>query len=454
MKNLSEMKYLQVLVIFCISVFYAHSQPLQKYQGKLQNGFTDAGDVTYTYRPDEKTKDHIRQGSFRYTAKARNDQWRFNHSITGSYSSNLKDGLWTYKINQKDFQLQKPRLYTTGAITLEATYSKGMPDGRWRFESSLKSRAGEKKDDKWVWNRHDSLETVIVEMNFKSGLISGPFYAKNDKLWEVSGTFDKNGFFDGEWMWRFPDSSIVITWNEGLEVKMLTTDRDGNILHLEQNDHVVGVIKDYQNLSREGSTSVKDFPFSIDIVSLLRNPDYILTALLMATVYHQHYTLPQQITGDKAVFYDQQSYTIRFNIKGMNKIVTKNRISSTQVQHYSRMDAILTRMEAQMAYIYQMKRDDKLNKQAGDAIKLMEYNIALARRYSCTGETMKLFMDLQEGISKAGISCAYLSVSMDSFPDFKTKEEALQFFVTKISDLEKSNQTHYTNIRKNMVNKQ
>jgi hypothetical protein len=446
------MKNFAIVLFLGFYISISSAQPLEKYQGKLQNGFTDAGDVTYTYRTDPKTKEHLKQGNFRYTVKARDDQWRFNHTVAGAYANNLKEGLWSYKVNQKDYRLQDPKRYTTGNIQIDVNYSGGLPDGRWRYEATLKSREGEKKQDKWIWGKTDSAQTVIVELQFSKGVITGPFYAKNELWFTVRGSFDAAGFFDGEWVWQFPDSTVAITWDKGLEVKTMVTDPEGNVLHLEEHLAAASVIREYQTLASAGNTGVKDFPFSLDTISLLSNTRYQLTELLHATIYHPKYTLPEQIGGDKAIYYDRQTYRMRFNIKGMYVINMKNRISGTQVQHYSRMEAIISRMEAQLAFIYQMRRDGKLKKQAADAIRLMEHNLTLARRYGCTGETLKLYLNHNDGLQKATTSCAYLTASMDQFPPFRSKDDALQFIVNKTSDLEKENQEHYTNIRKNLVN--
>lgn len=447
------MRLIFCLIIFLISPPFIFAQPLQKHQGKLQNGFTDAGDVTYTYRNDPKTREQIKQGTFRYTVKAKEDQSRFNHYITGSYSNNLKDGLWSYKINQKDFRLQDPVLYTTGTVSLDAYYQNGIPHGRWRYEAALKERTGEKKQDKWIYGRYDSVKTVVTELNFVNGLITGPFYAKVHKEYEVKGSFDEFGFFHGEWVWSYPDSIITFTWNHGLEERIEIHDGAGNILHLEQNTHSVGIIREYQELTLKRSDKVKDFPFSLDTISLLSNARYHLTELLQNTIYHPQYFLYKQIEGDKTVFFDRQTYRMRHNIKGMYVIKPKNRISGMQVQYYSRIEVLVKRMETQMAYIYQMRRDGKLQRQAADAIRLMEFNISQARRYACTGETMKLYLGLKEGLDAATTSCAYLANTNISLPEFKTKEAALQHFAEKISALEKENHTHYNNIRKNMVQK-
>lgn len=445
------MKHILLFFFFTLSVGYIAGQPLQKYQGKLQNGFTDAGEVTYSYKVDEKTREHIRQGTFRYAVKAKDDAHRFNHSITGSYANNLKDGLWSIKINQKDYRLQDPARYTTGTITMEGMYALGLPNGAWRYESLLKSRTGEKKQDKWTWGKHDSLQTVIVELNFTSGLITGPFYAKNDRAYEVRGSFDTQGFFDGEWTWRYPDSTIVVTWDHGIEVKMLVTDPEGNTLHLVQQTEAARTIRALQSIIEQGGNPGGAFPFSLDTVSLLANQKLALPELLQQTLYHQQYFLYRQIEGDKGVYFDKQNYRMKFNIKGMYVVKPINRISGTQVQHYSRIESLITRMEAQMAYIYQMKRDGKLKKQAGDAIRLMEYNLTKARRYACTGETIKLYLSLDEGITRSESNCSYLPASLGTLPVFKTKDEALQYFATKVAEIEKENQIHYTNIRKNLI---
>lgn len=444
------LKYLLLNFVFLSSLFL-NAQPLLKHQGKLQNGFTDAGDVTYTYRMDDKTREHIKHGTFRYTVKAREDQSRFNHYITGSFIDNLKDGTWSYKINQKDFRLQDRRLYTTGTVSLDASYTKGVPNGKWRYETALRNREGEKKQDRWTWGRYDTVRTVIVELNFTNGIITGPFYAKVEKEFEISGNFDENGFFHGEWIWSYPDSITTITWDHGIESGTVINDGEDNILHIEQHSHSINIIREYQLLAAQGSEKIRDYPFSLDTVSLLSNSRYQLTGLLQNTVYHPQYFLHRQIGGDKTLYYDTQSYRMQQTIEGMYVINQKNRISATQVQHHNRIEVLIKRMETQMAYIYQMRRDGKLKRQAGEAIRLMEHNISQARKYACTGETLKLHLSLQDGLNAASVSCAYLGAFSEPLPGFRTKEAALQHFVEKISALEKENHTQYNNIRKNMV---
>ncbi len=139
------MKYPLLFILCLFPLLQLFGQPLQKHQGKLQNGFTDPGDVTFTYRVDEKTDQQVKQGNFRYSVKAKDDQYRFNHNVTGSYANNLKEGAWSYKINQKDFRLQHQGLYTTGTVSLDASYRQGFPDGTWNYQSVLKNRPGEKK---------------------------------------------------------------------------------------------------------------------------------------------------------------------------------------------------------------------------------------------------------------------------------------------------------------------
>ncbi len=288
-------------------------------------------------------------------------------------------------------------------------------------------------------------------MGFSSGLITGPFYAKVDRQYEVGGSFDEHGFFDGEWVWRYPDSTITITWKNGLALKTEITDPDGNILHLEDYHHSAGMAEKYQQLTARQNEKVKDSPFSLDTVSLIFNAGHQLAGLLHATVFEPRYGLYKQIEGDKGFFYNKQTYKMQLNTRGMYVIRMKNKISGTQVQLYARMETLIGRMEVQLSYIYQMRRDGKLNKQAGEAIRLMEHNMTLARRYACMAETMKLYFSHEEGLEAANTSCVWLSAVPDKMPAFSSKEQALGHLSDKIAGLEKENQGHYTNIRKNMV---
>lgn len=418
----------------------------------MANGFTDPGDVNYSFRPDPKTGEEIRQGTFRYSVKAKDENHRFNHNITGNYLNNLKEGAWSYKINQKDFTLQQKGVYTTGTVSMEAFYQKGLPNGSWRFESVLKNRTGEKVQDKWVWGKYDSAQTIIVAINFSQGIITGPFYAKSGNTYEVKGSFDQSGFFDGEWNWTFPDSTISLWYEKGVLMKMNVVDPEGNLLHQEDHSLTSGLIRDMTRALEAGGDKVmKDYSFKPDTLSMLQNPEYHLTRLLSSTLYQPHYFLYMQIGGDKSFYYDKQTYKMQYKLTGMYHVRIRSNLSGMAVQTYSRMESVIGRMESQLAYIYSMKRDGKLKQQSADAVRLMEYNVTLARKYACTGEALKLYLDVGQGIESSDKGCSYLSTKMEELPTFKSRDEALLYFAEKISMLEKENQKHYTNIRKNMV---
>jgi len=442
------MRRISTLLFTLIMAVTVYSQTLERHKGTLRNGFTDDGEVIYSYRPDPNTREHIKQGTFRYVVRARDDQFRFNHSITGHYSDNLKHGEWTYKINQKDFMLQHQGRYTTGSISVDTRYVMGIPDGSWRFESSLRSRDGRKVRDKWEWGRHDTLETVIVELQFTGGVVTGPFYAKNGSAWEVRGNFDDNGFFDGEWTWVYPDSTITIVWSNGLEVRVIVTDSESNTLHHEQNDLAVRMIREYQKQVMEGGNRRGEFPFTLDTISMLRTRSYMLTELLHNTVYHPQYTLLREITGDKAVFYDQRTYRMQFTLRGMYRIEQKNRLTPAQLQSYTRISVLLNRMETQMADVYKMRREGRVNEKGNEVVRQMETNMSIARRYMCLGETLKLYLDTEEGVRASERSCAYHVVRLSNLPEFTTREAALQYIILRITELEKQQQALYQGLRR------
>lgn len=429
-----------------------NAQPTQRHQGKLASGFVESGDVTYNYRLDPVTRARIKHGMFRYSVKAREDQYRFNHYINGAFHENLKDGEWSFRINQRDFQLQHPTKYTTGNISINAYYNNGIPHGEWRFESVLKHRDGVKQRDRWSWERHGEEQTVVVELNFNEGMLTGPFYAKVDQEFEVQGAFDENGFFDGEWIWRYSDSTITILWDHGVEASVKITDLEDNILHIEKHEHTVNLIKEVRNLVASNKTEkIADYPFTIDTLSMMQNKEYEITNLLHNTVYHPKYTLYNQIGGDKSVYYDRQRYVMRFNLKGMYVISTKNRISVSEAQHYSRISNLIRRMESQMFSIYKLHRDGKLKRQANDVVRLMEHNMNLARRYACIGEIMKIYPSADQGVEVSKQACSYLAAKIENLPAFARRENALVHFSHKIAEIEKDNNKHFKNIIRNMV---
>ena len=437
---------------FCILVlmaFAVSAQSLERHRGTLRNGFTDDGEVTYSYRLDPNTRERIKQGSFRYIVRARDDQYRFNHTISGSYVDNLKDGEWSIRITQRDFMLQHDRRYTTGNVNIDGSYSKGLPDGPWQFESSLRSRAGQKIRDRWQWERHDSIETVMVSLQFTQGVITGPFYAKNDREWEVTGAFDEHGFFDGEWIWRFPDSTVIIQWDKGLQVEVTITDPNDHVLHHEKYELPVRMMKAYQQMVVRGDMAHTESPFTLDTLSMMNDRSYLLTSLLHNTIYHPQYTLNRQIGGDKAVFYDQRTYRLQFALRGMYYIEQRNRISSSQRQLYSRMHTLVRRMETHQAEVYRLRREGRLSgQQAAENARTLESTLAIARRYLCIGETLKLYLSTEEGLKASERSCAHHVVRLEGIPSFTSRDDALRYLVQQITELEKQHTALYQNLRR------
>ncbi len=441
-----------ILGLYCLLSGNLTAQPVQKFTGKLANGFTDPGEMTYSYRPDPKTGEHIRQGAFRYSVKSKDELQRFSHNITGNYAGNLKDGLWSYKINQKDFVLQEPGRYTSGMVSLDAIYKMGLPDGRWRYESVLKSRDGAKENDKWVWGKQDSAQTVILEMNFRAGVLAGDLFVKDGNFVEVKGRFDDNGFFDGEWEWKYADSIITCHWEKGILLKREVKSMEGNTLHLDIYTDFSEQLKELSEaIEAKGAQVMREFPFRADTASYLTDTGFYLTRLLMHTLYHPQYFLYMQIPGDKGIAYDKQTYRIKYHLKGMYHINTKSSLTPIEIRQYRQMEDILSRMDSQIGYLYLMNREGKLKKEATEAFKLMEANISLARKYSCTADFLKFSTDFSTALSKAETGCSAIAIKMEKLPGFKTREEALLYMAGQVSHLEQENQKLYTNIRKNLA---
>lgn len=441
-----------IIVLYGLLSTHLAAQPVQKFTGTLANGFTDPGEMTYSYRPDPKTGEHIRQGAFRYSVKAKGDLHRFNHNITGNYAGNLKEGLWSYKINQKDFMLQEPGRYTSGTVSLDAMYKGGLPDGKWRYESVLKSRSGEKGKDKWVWGTQDSARTVVLELNFHLGVLVGDLYARDDKFVEVKGKFDEKGFFDGEWEWKFADSTVTVVWENGVLLKRVVTTPEGNTLHQEEQTWLATQIKSLTDaVAERGMAAIKDFSFRTDTTTFLKDREYFLTGLFQHTLYEPRYFLYTQIPGDRAIFYDQKAYRMQYQLKGMNYIQVKSSLTPNEVKYYRQMEDAISRMESQTGYLYLMNREGKLKKEAMEGFKLMELNISLSRKYSCAADLMKYTTYINHALASIESGCSSFVVKMDELPEFKTREEVLQYMASQVTKLEQENQKLYLNIRKHLA---
>lgn len=193
-------------------VNFSNAQEIKQYSGPYcenceRSEFYD-GKATYYYYNDGSKR--IYNGKFSYSIY--NDVFKI--IINGNYKNDSANGTWTYKkynppekttyinIKNKKYKLDFPTDYATGR------YINGAKDGKWIYTRT--------KENKKTFNCYAS---------FSRNKFVSDFYFKNP-LYSISGKFNDNGLFNGEWIVKWTVREIpyncTIQFINGVFIKAVT----------------------------------------------------------------------------------------------------------------------------------------------------------------------------------------------------------------------------------------
>ncbi|SDC96467.1 hypothetical protein [Williamwhitmania taraxaci] len=195
-----------VLTIFAIAILATCNEPSYSQVAipapallptKTFTGELGDGKMTYHYYEDSNTGNRIRHGAFKYSEYTAVDGAVYSVLFTGNYNHGFKDGSWKYLITRKDV-LVDDGVYQTGSINLLLSYKSGMPNGVWSYSENNKLRKHKYTQGGWIWGAFEIVPSQSVIVNFKNGVVAGPFKMKTD-YFDVSGQFDVKGLMTGKW---------------------------------------------------------------------------------------------------------------------------------------------------------------------------------------------------------------------------------------------------------------
>lgn len=207
------MKKLVCLLISAFIFIHAFSQERKTYRGEYQ-GFRTQGEATYQYF-ENADFERIYDGPFRYNSTDQN--YGISILISGSYKNNLKNGLWSYKLSQL-----KPRGEVKSLSTsLTGEYQNGNMIKKWSLMRTTIFTS--------PYYYNDPNSNIINEKSFctiSNGRFIGPFEftMRNQK---IKGSFDSNGFLDGEWRINFyfpgdPPFEEIRNYKNGICYKIIS----------------------------------------------------------------------------------------------------------------------------------------------------------------------------------------------------------------------------------------
>jgi hypothetical protein len=179
------MKRKIITSLFLMFSIFVSAQTLKTYTGAFKDGsFENSGKATYTYYENEDFE-RIYNGSFNYN----------NGAVIGFFKNDKRDSIWTFteagvhnKLNYK--------------LIIKGSYKDGKMNGLWTY-----------KKTETPANKVLQSSSVF----FSNGIMTGDYeYLDNRTVTQrdvesdisVKGKYDKDGFFDGDWIVKYKKNGI------------------------------------------------------------------------------------------------------------------------------------------------------------------------------------------------------------------------------------------------------
>jgi len=292
------MKY-AFLLILQFSILFSFGQKTEKFNGDFFNGIKIKATASYAFYRDDNNN-QIKDGSFRYSAREKNDKWRYSHSISGTYKKGLKTDKWNYNYSSKDYKQDKDGYYYSIDVTLSSFYDNGYPNGKWTYSSKINKY--KKILNKGKYKKTDLLEVKDIEITLnwkKSKLVDSLIIY--DRLGEnISVKMNNEGIIDGELafvnenkeFWRYQNG---IPTEKGV---------DTNVIVNKEYISYKKILNPESNVKKIKS-------------SLLSRDGCIITKYINEEIFNHDYSLYRFIGGDKVIKKDEKTNQYKKLYKGL-----------------------------------------------------------------------------------------------------------------------------------------
>ncbi len=185
------MKYFITLILI---LFYTVvlCQKTIHYDGDFYNGGKIKGHANYGYFLNAD-KQEIKQGLFRYAAKEKTKQWRYNNSINGSYIKGLRNGKWVYTLTSKDFEKNSEGYFINITQNLSAFYTKGKPNESWNFHLIKTKHRKIKKKNRLRNTAEIGIKNVTILLHWSQGTLTDTLIILDSTIKHLTVIMDSTG---------------------------------------------------------------------------------------------------------------------------------------------------------------------------------------------------------------------------------------------------------------------
>jgi len=288
-----------LIIVINFFVILSFAQKTERFNGEFFNGDKIKGNASYTFYRDNNNK-QIKEGTFRYSAREKNDKYRYSHSISGNYNKGLKNGKWNYNYSTKDYKQDNDGYYYSINVELNSQYDNGYPSGKWLYNSKIVKYKKILKKGKYKKTNLVDVKDINITINWiKNRLVDSLII--NNKIGEsIYVTMDNEGIMNGEFyfldeqkeFWYYDDGILK---NKGI---------DTNII----------VNKEFKSYNTFSSPDTKAKKIK---KSLLSRNGCIIAKYIKDEIFNPDYTLYRYIGGDKIIATDKSTNKIKLTFKGL-----------------------------------------------------------------------------------------------------------------------------------------
>ncbi|MCF8330986.1 MAG: hypothetical protein K9H84_00895 [Bacteroidales bacterium] len=418
-----------IVFFFLLNMGYSQNQRKERYNGTMQNGLMQPGEVTYYYYKDGR--DRIMDGVFRYRLRWRNEErQRVYQTINGSMENDKKAGTWSYTIKVQDYFEDKEGYFYSYDVQLNASYEKGIPHGSWSLNKSVKKRQQD-KDSRKGWGSYKDKNIYVIKLVFDHGqLVDSVYFSDEANNTLIKGQIDTNGFYHGKWIIQKDGIRKIENYHHGIITKRIQKTLNGKV----QDQQSLMVNKDmWIRYTSEGIDKSK-LTFKPETLKVLKNADHIIPQMINDHIFDYRLFLYSYIPGDELIndFPGKNPASLFAGLKKVNFEYQINREQAKLLAGISR-EAKKTQINFNKAKRYVI--NNGLESQVKSTLDRMERISKLTAKYDCLSGTIKSFMNVNEGTNAAYQACNLRHPISVKLPANQSKEQLIKHIYKKVHNM-------------------
>ncbi len=420
-------KRLLLLTLFCTTI--ASAQKLELWQAKFPTRISSDGDAKYSYTVNPQNKKEIRQGAFTYTLRITRDFAKLNQDVKGNYVNGFKEGYWQNKVVIRDFKPSgsKQESFETGSFSLSNGYLDGMPYGKWVYNYNIKGRKTlSVQADRVTWGKYTAADLRHIAFNLNNGLMVDSFSIETPNL-TVFGQLTYTGLLDGDWYIRRGDIQEIESYMNGFLIKYEKRDVKRDVLLDSINNQALydqRVLK-IEEFINSDPAKLKLLNFALDTISLLADNTNSYTKVLHSYIFDNDYFLFSEVEGAR-INNDQ--------IKGLSKVVIVNQATDAEkvkIKQIRDLSSQISNIHTEMIkYTQNTTSFDELE----NIMKILFYYRKVGEKYNCLTDIYISSEDMITANKQANNACKQTVSLTETIPQFKSRGEALDFFISDLTD--------------------